>query len=451
MEGDSENMSVDNVLLLRVGIDSGTGNGHGPLFEDNSFEYIPIPEGPEGPSTTEERTYDEIAGRQGGSLANYVPHLSHDVPHFDPEFETYTYGDPSPNKRSQLSRLSSDDLLIFYSSLSPQDADIKPRLCAIGVFTVDATYDLEEMSPDERAKALDQVQNNAHAKRTGLTPDSPVRDNYPVIVKGRPEESELFDVPRPLGNSDRSVLPWVADIIGFSGDLTRAGVARVLDESNAGEIKNWLQHGSDLLIRDDRALRSYVMTSDTGFAPNVTGGVCTLATCKPRVRDHAQVGDWILGTPSRSAGEERLIHLSRVEETLSYDEYYRDERFQDKKPEHDPNGDNIYYLKDGVLTQDEGANHHKSRNHRERDLKTDRVLISETFWYFGNSGVAVPERLRHEVIHKYKQDSRRLYSKSESTSLQDLVEWCSLRFDLGDHGTGDITLTGPSTSGSGCL
>lgn len=424
-------MSVDNVLLLRVGLDSGTGKGHGPLFEDNSFEYIPIPESSE---TTEDRTYEDFLARTGSPLSEYAPHLADNVPHFDPEFETYTYGDPSPNKRRQLGRLTSDDLLIFYSSLSPQDVDVDPRLYGIGYFTVEDVYDLKDMTPKERVKIFNKMGNNAHVKRTNLTSESSHREEHPVIVKGRPKESRLFTKARPLGNSNRNVLPWVADIIGFGGDLTRAGVARVLDESNADCIEEWLEKGSGLLDQDDNVLRSYVMTSDRGFAPNVTGGVCTLATCKPRIRRDAKIGDWVLGTPSRSEGEERLVYLARIAEAMTYNEYYHDDRFQMKKPENDSNGDNIYYRQDGVLTQDEKTDYHSSQSSRKRDLGTDRVLIGDVFWYFGDSGVTIPESLRHDVIHRYKTDSRRLYSKKNREALKELVEWCSLRFDPGVWG-----------------
>ena len=41
------------IALLRVGIDTGSGGIHGPLFEDNSFEYIPIPDD----RNKDERTY----------------------------------------------------------------------------------------------------------------------------------------------------------------------------------------------------------------------------------------------------------------------------------------------------------------------------------------------------------------------------------------------------------
>jgi len=41
-----------------------------------------------------------------------------------------------------------------------------------------------------------------------------------------------------------------------------------------------------------RELHSYVVARDYGFAPNPFFGFCTLATCKPRLRSVAQVGDW---------------------------------------------------------------------------------------------------------------------------------------------------------------
>lgn len=440
-------MAVDNVLLLRVGVDSNTGKAHGPLFEGNSFDYIPIPE---GSATTEDRTYDEIPSRGGQSLSNHVPHLADEHPHFDPEFETYTYGDPSPNKRSQLTLLTRDDLIIFYSSLIPQDVGVGQRLYAIGYFTVERVYDLEEMAPSERNAVFDDVPNNAHVKREGLKTESPHRDNFPAIVKGIPEASHLFETARPLSDSERNVLPWVADIIGFGGDLTRAGVARVLDENNAAEIKTWLADGSEMLIDENAHLRSYVVRSDTGFAPNVTGGYCTLGTCKPRIRRHADVGEWVIGTPSKSEDQEQLTYLTRVDEAMTYDEYYRDGRFDMKKPENDPDGDNIYYEQDGLLVQDENAGHHTDQKNRERDIGADRVLIGDTFWYFGGEGPPIPESLRHEVIYRYDSKHLRLHAKKDRKNLRKIIEWCTLRYDQGVQGGPAAISSDDRSSQSGC-
>ena len=45
-------------LLLRVGIDKGSGGCLAPIFRDRSFEYIPIPE---TLATTERKVYATMA------------------------------------------------------------------------------------------------------------------------------------------------------------------------------------------------------------------------------------------------------------------------------------------------------------------------------------------------------------------------------------------------------
>lgn len=230
-------MAVDEALLLRVGIDTGTGGGHGPLFSDGRFEYVPIPE---SRRTAESRTYADLTGRYGETLTTYVPHLADRVPHHDPEFTTYTYGDVGRIKCSQLARLAEDDLLVFYAGLEPVEESGPPRLYAIGYFTVAATADLEAMDERGRARVCDRLPRNAHVKRTALGPDSRASDRYPVIVRGKPTESGLFERARPLGTEDRLVEPEVARAIGFDGDLTRAGSARLLDTERIGAIRRWL-------------------------------------------------------------------------------------------------------------------------------------------------------------------------------------------------------------------
>ena len=94
-------------------------------------------------------------------------------------------------------------------------------------------------------------------------------------------------------------------------------------------------------------LYSYVVVHDAGFAPNPFGDFCTLATCKPKIRLRAQVGDWIVGAGSaRNVGSGKLLYAMRVAEILPLEKYARDARFGDKvaKPkgiEEERCGDNI--------------------------------------------------------------------------------------------------------------
>ncbi len=154
-------------------------------------------------------------------------------------------------------------------------------------------------------------------------------------------------------------------------------------------------------------LYTYIVRYDIGFAPNPYYGVCTLATCKPRIRGKARIGDWVAGVGSKQKGQQgQLVFALRVEEALSYDEYWGDPRFQQKKPNRAGSlkqryGDNIYHRssngtswiqEDGRHSLEDGS---PNMRHVERDTSAPRVLLSETFVYYGNHAVEIPDKLRN--------------------------------------------------------
>ena len=47
-------------------------------------------------------------------------------------------------------------------------------------------------------------------------------------------------------------------------------------------------------------LYSYTIVSDNGYAPNPTGGVCTLAYCMSTMRKTVQIGDYVVGLAGAS-------------------------------------------------------------------------------------------------------------------------------------------------------
>lgn len=159
-------------------------------------------------------------------------------------------------------------------------------------------------------------------------------------------------------------------------------------------------------------LRSYKMTGDKGFAPNPFGCSLTLATCKPGIRNAARVGDWVAGFTSKSlaghdVGSERLVYLMRVAEKLLLRDYFRDPRFQDKIPDMGADGpearagDNIYrpLRSDAAAAADfeqlQNPNH--VARDRKRDVGGNFVLVSDEFYYFGESAPAVPRDVRPDV------------------------------------------------------
>jgi hypothetical protein len=149
-------------------------------------------------------------------------------------------------------------------------------------------------------------------------------------------------------------------------------------------------------------LYSYVVTHDTGFAPNTFWGYCTLANCKPRIRRTASVGDWIVGLSPKADGN-RIIYAIQVEEILSFDQYHRNSRFAAKLPDYTNGrviykcGDNIYKpLPNGDFQQLQSMHSNGTKEDLEEkahDLAGKHALVSKTFFYFGSRPLTLPESL----------------------------------------------------------
>ncbi len=156
-----------------------------------------------------------------------------------------------------------------------------------------------------------------------------------------------------------------------------------------------------------RRLFSYVVRFDSGFAPNPFHGYCTLATCKPGIRERANIGDWVVGTGSDAKGVRRgghLVYAMRVGEILETTQYWCDPRFERKKPNlyHSwvaASGDNIYEPIGSCDWRQLDSYHTKSdgrpnERHIGRDTGVPRILISEDFVYYGGEGPKLPGRFQ---------------------------------------------------------
>jgi hypothetical protein len=140
------------VVLLRVGIDSGRGGMQGPLFEGGFFEFVPIDDR-RGDSL---QTYGNTKGVHGRMLIDYFParlkdKLRNQSMHFDPEFRTFTYGDPTVPKRG-LRRLRPGSLLVFYAGLEKWPERAHAGLYIIGYFEVAKAGLAADFSPAELEK-----------------------------------------------------------------------------------------------------------------------------------------------------------------------------------------------------------------------------------------------------------------------------------------------------------
>ena len=81
-------------------------------------------------------------------------------------------------------------------------------------------------------------------------------------------------------------------------------------------------------------LLSYIVARDFGFAPNPFYGYCTLATCKPKVRQYSSIGDWVVGTGAKTKYNlcGYLIFAMKIDTEMDFDSYWNDPRFLCKQP-----------------------------------------------------------------------------------------------------------------------
>ena len=166
----------------------------------------------------------------------------------------------------------------------------------------------------------------------------------------------------------------------------------------------------------------YVVDRDFGFAPNPFHGCCTLATCMPRIRAKAQDNDWVVGMGgARLHATGRCVYAMRVTESLSFDEYWANEVYFDKRPVRNGSsvmmvGDNIYHRRQANEPWQQLDSHHSKPDgspnplNVKKDTSVNRVLVSRDYFYFGKAApVIAPELLaalgfRNAIGHRVFKD-----------------------------------------------
>ena len=208
-------------------------------------------------------------------------------------------------------------------------------------------------------------------------------------------------------------------------------------------------------------LISYRMTHDSGFAPNPFFGFLTLATCKSHIRraNTRYIGEWIAGFASKELVEkarkfnvtvnsDALVFLMEISEILTLDEYFREKRFQVKKPTKNtyPNacGDNIYHKIEGIWQQTKNISHDEGSI--EDDTYGRRVLISQNFYYLGRNGLqpdsSWPNGWNHIDINVPRGSARYGYG-SNAQALQKLRDYLELKYKPKRHPIGTPCLSNP--------
>lgn len=209
-------------LLIQVGADTSGKETLGvcaPVFEDRTFEFIPIVERCD---TSEKRTYRDLPARHSEKrLMWFLPaEYEEATPHYDPDPENFTYSEPINSTRGkQLKKLEAADYLFFVASLVPYSLEThkdrslpgirrsqskKMAKYLVGYYRIDAILDVdtsrrrnpgndwfgdargESLPPSTRDRVGPQLLANAHSKRL---PDDQflcavgVRDRASALLK----------------------------------------------------------------------------------------------------------------------------------------------------------------------------------------------------------------------------------------------------------------------------
>ena len=190
----------------------------------------------------------------------------------------------------------------------------------------------------------------------------------------------------------------------------------------------------------------YKVNHDYGLAPNPFHGYCTLAVCKSQIRNsrNLNIGDWIIGISGRKIGAGKLIFAMKLEEKITFNNYWNDKRFTNKKPVVNGSlvqmyGDNFYHEENGKWIQENSA--HSLSNgetndkylpnidHLIRDTGGEFVLISQHFYYFGNNAPEISEASK-KLFHKLVSVS---YKNIPQEIKDDFISLLK-KYSVGIHG-----------------
>ncbi|WP_255191176.1 hypothetical protein [Natronobeatus ordinarius] len=196
------------VVLAGIGADSTNLGALAPLYDNGTFEYVPIPEKTDETRETETlgswrlRYSDAVPAdlttritpqpvRDGKTVVAGADLESWPL-HHDPNFEALTYGEHRTSGYvSRLRALEPGDVVGFYAGLRRPRGERAHRYL-IGYFTVNEVAVIGPETPaSERERLLERHAENAHAKRAR---DSELYlEGKTVVIVDGCEPGGLFD------------------------------------------------------------------------------------------------------------------------------------------------------------------------------------------------------------------------------------------------------------------
>ena len=434
------------VFLANVGANSSHRRLFSPLFEDGTFEFLPIPEGdPNLEKSNSAVRYRDLRSHYNPrqDLLRYVPQeLWNSACHNDPDFSSFTYGDNGTNGRSSaLTQMRKGDVLLFLARLDCCVGGERTRHS--GFYLIGGLMVEQGGFITPNSEGWERFSNNAHVTRGdaqffGIAGSTKSRRFQRAV----PINSEICD--RAFRDKDGNKWSWGngRSELARIGSYTRS-CRRMLDTDDPEQaertatLRDWIEEHSgrrdaELLsttrsqVHPCATLYSYTVVHDNGFAPNPFHGFCTLACCKPGIRRTAKEGDYIVGLGPKRQGN-HVVFAMRVNDVVEFEDYWREARFWIKRPDMKAGGekavgDNIYHRGPTGEWQQEWSLH--SLRNGEQDWKLTRtdtrgenVLIGEDFIYWGGDGPPLPDNLQGLIVGRgYK-------STANDERIPDFIQW----------------------------
>ena len=172
------------ISIINVGVNRSHGTLKSPVFENDTFEFVPIPycspsDCPVEPGNCmecfEEYTvfprYSDLLSPNGSEFSEFIPpYRLKTRTHNDPEFVTFTYGDfPSNPRASNLKKLDLGDRLFFLARLVKWNGSRftdEAGFYLIGFLDIDYIYDEYELYDMVKSRRFDEkferIKNSAH-------------------------------------------------------------------------------------------------------------------------------------------------------------------------------------------------------------------------------------------------------------------------------------------------
>lgn len=152
---------------------------------------------------------------------------------------------------------------------------------------------------------------------------------------------------------------------------------------------------------------TYVVTYNTGLAPNPFHDVCTLALCTPNhKRSRLKKDDWIIGLAGAEIKKQcaeqdkidrhRIVYAMKIDDVLTLGDYYN--QYPQKRAKRNGTpiermGDAIYKKVDDNLIHTKDSDEHDWAEVHKQDIYGNRVFIGHEFWHFGNQCQKLPEKV----------------------------------------------------------